>query len=156
MVDEAQPSEIGPYRIIKTLGEGAMARVYLAELVAAGGFRRKCALKVVHPEFARDSKFIELMQREARLGALLEHPNIVNTISHGDFKGVHFIDLEYVEGKTLDEFLEMMTKKGKSGLELSFCLQIILPILRGLDYAHNFTDESWEGPPTSCCPTRPS
>jgi len=124
-----------------------MARVYLAELVAAGGFRRKCALKVVHPEFARDSKFIELMQREARLGALLEHPNIVNTISHGDAKGVHFIDLEYVEGKTLDEFLEMMLKKGKSGLELSFCLQIILPILRGLDYAHNFTDESWEGPP---------
>ena len=147
MVDEAHPSQIGPYRIIKTLGEGAMARVYLAELVATGGFRRKCALKVVHPEFARDSKFIELMQREARLGALLEHPNIVNTISHGDFKGVHFIDLEYVEGKTLDEFLDMMLKKGKRGLELSFCLQIILPILRGLDYAHNFTDESWEGPP---------
>ena len=146
-MNEEHPSQIGNYRIIKTLGEGAMARVYLAERVATGGFRRKCALKVVHPEFARDSKFIELMQREARLGALLEHPNIVNTISHGDFDGIHFIDLEYVEGKTLAEFLEMMTQKGKSGLELSFCLQIILPILRALDYAHNFTDESWEGPP---------
>ena len=146
-MNEEHPSQIGNYRIIKTLGEGAMARVYLAERVATGGFRRKCALKVVHPEFARDSKFIELMQREARLGALLEHPNIVNTISHGDFDGIHFIDLEYVEGKTLAEFLEMMISKGKSGLELSFCLQIILPILRALDYAHNFTDESWEGPP---------
>lgn len=124
-----------------------MARVYLAELVAAGGFRRKCALKVVHPEFARDQKFIELMQREARLGALLDHPNIVNTISYGDVDGVHFIDLEYVEGKTLDEFLEMMRTKGKHGLDMGFCLQIILPILRGLDYAHSFTDEKWEGPP---------
>ena len=144
---EDQPKKIGNYRIIKTLGEGAMARVYLAELAAEGGFRRKCALKVVHPEFARDRKFIELMQREARLGALLEHPNIVNTISHGDFDGVHYIDLEYVEGKTLAEFLEMMDLKGRSGLDLGFCLQIILPILRGLHYAHNFSDESWEGPP---------
>jgi len=124
-----------------------MARVYLAELLATGGFRRKCALKVVHPEFARDDKFINLMQREARLGALLEHPNIINTISYGDADGVHFIDLEYVEGKTLAEFLDMMHEKGKSGLDMGFCLQIILPILRGLDYAHSFTDERWEGPP---------
>lgn len=121
-----------------------MAQVYLAELSTVGGFRRKVALKIVHPEFARDKKFLQLMGREAMIGSRLQHPNIVETLEFNEADGRTFLALEYVEGQTLEQLLERIRNEGRDGLPLDFCLELILPVLEGLAYAHTLPSSSGE------------
>ncbi len=129
-------NRIGRYRVIKPLGEGAMAMVYLAELESLGGFRRKVALKVVRPEYARDANFIKLMGREAMIGSFLQHPNIVETLEFNEADGRSFLALEFVEGQTLEEFLTKLKQQGREGIPLDVGLRMGIDILRGLAYAH--------------------
>jgi len=128
--------QIGRYRLIKELGEGAMARVYLAELETGIGFKRKVALKVVRPEYAKDKKFVALMGREAMIGSMLQHPNIVQTLEFNEADGRSFLALEFVEGETLGELLEKDTGEGP-GLPLMVALEAMVQVLKGLSYAHN-------------------
>jgi len=143
VVDLTQ-TQIGRYKVLKTLGEGAMAQVYLAELSTLGGFRRKVALKIVHPEFARDKKFLQLMGREAMIGSRLQHPNIVETLEFNEADGRTFLALEYVEGQTLEQLLDRIRNEGRDGLPVDFCLELILPVLEGLAYAHTLPGNQGE------------
>ena len=130
--------QLGRYRIVRSLGQGAMADVYLAELETIGGFKRKAALKVVREEFARDPKFAQLLVREAMIGSHLQHPNIVETLEFDDLEGRMFLALEFVEGQTVEELLEEQRESGSRGLPPDLALEIIIQVLRGLSYAHNF------------------
>ncbi|HET8670206.1 MAG TPA: hypothetical protein VFM05_06125, partial [Candidatus Saccharimonadales bacterium] len=64
----------GRYRVLKKLGDGGMGAVYLAEQVAIG---RNVALKVLHPDYARDQEFVRRFRQEARLAASLNHRNVI-------------------------------------------------------------------------------
>ena len=132
-----QPTRIGRYEIIRPLGEGAMAQVFLAELQTFGGFRRKVALKIVRPEFARDPKFGQLMSREAMIGSLLQHPNVVETLEFNEADGRMFLALEFVEGETVEDLLKATKAETGTGLPLDLSLEIIVQVLKGLGYAHN-------------------
>lgn len=114
-----------------------MASVYLAELETEIGFRRKVALKVVRNEFAKDSKFIALMSREAMIGSLLQHPNIVQTLEFNEADGRCFLALEYVEGETLEEMLNRHRTERNSGLPIPVALEAMVQVLKGLGYAHS-------------------
>lgn len=135
--------QIGRYRLIKPLGEGAMAAVYLAELETGIGFRRKVALKVVRQEFAEDRKFIDLMSREAMIGSMLQHPNIVQTLEFNEVDGRSFLALEFVEGQTLETLLAKRRERNEGGLPLLVALEAMVQVLKGLAYAH--TLQSPEG-----------
>ncbi len=135
--------QIGRYRLIKELGEGAMARVYLAELETGIGFKRKVALKVVRPEFAKDKKFVALMSREAMIGSMLQHPNIVQTLEFNEADGRSFLALEFVEGETLGELMDHNEDAEGRGLPLMLALEVMVQVLKGLSYAHNL--QSHEG-----------
>ena len=145
MTDSSDPTQIGRYRILKPLGQGAMATVYLAELATLGGFRRKVALKVVRDEFARDAKFGQLMAREAMIGSLLQHPSIVETLEFNEADGRMFLALEFVEGQTVEELMKGAKTEGRPSLSLVHSLEIIIQVLQGLAYAHSLETDEGEG-----------
>jgi len=94
--------ELGDYRVLRRIGAGGMAEVYLAEQRSLG---RQVALKVLKPALAGDRVYVDRFVREAQAAASLVHANIVQIYDVGHAGGVHFIAQEYVRGKNLAEVL---------------------------------------------------
>jgi serine/threonine-protein kinase len=92
----------GDYRILRRLGRGAMAEVYLAE---QSSLRRQVAIKILLPQLAADSNYIERFRLEAQAAASLVHANIVQIYEVGQRDGLHYIAQEYVPGQNLKEFV---------------------------------------------------
>jgi beta-lactam-binding protein with PASTA domain/tRNA A-37 threonylcarbamoyl transferase component Bud32 len=92
----------GRYRVIRRLGSGGMANVYLAEDEELG---RRVAIKVLDDKHAHDEQFIERFRREAKNAASLSHPNIVSIYDRGDSEGTYYIAMEYIEGRTLKDLI---------------------------------------------------
>lgn len=93
---------LGDYRLLRRLGRGAMAEVYLAE---QSSLRRQVAIKVLKRELAGDAVYIRRFQLEAQAAAALVHANIVQIHEVGCVDGIHYIAQEYVQGRNLNEFL---------------------------------------------------
>lgn len=119
----------GRYEIVKSIGEGGMANVYLANDKILD---RKVAIKVLRGDLANDEKFIRRFQREAQSVANLSHPNIVEVYDVEEEEGQHYIVMEYIEGKTLKQLLQ---KRGS--LTLSEVIDIMLQLTDGLAHAHD-------------------
>jgi len=100
------PDRFGKYRVLRRIASGGMAEVYLCRLTGEEGFRKRVALKVVHPRHADDPRFRELFAREARLAASLSHPNLIQVFDFGREGGAHFLAMEYVEGWNLAQAAE--------------------------------------------------
>lgn len=100
------PDRFGKYRVLRRIASGGMAEVYLCRLTGEEGFRKRVALKVVHPRYANDPRFRELFAREARLAASLSHPNLVQVFDFGREGDAHFLAMEYVEGWNLAQAAE--------------------------------------------------
>jgi serine/threonine-protein kinase len=100
------PDSFGKYRVLRRIASGGMAEVYLCRLSGEEGFRKRVALKVVHPRHADDPRFRELFAREARLAASLSHPNLVQVFDFGREGDAHFLAMEYVEGWNLAQAFE--------------------------------------------------
>jgi len=95
--------EVAGFRILRKLGSGGMAYVYLAEQCSLG---RQVALKVLHEQLANDPTYVDRFLNEARSAASLVHPNIVQIHEVGQAEGLHFIAQEFVAGKNLAQILE--------------------------------------------------
>ena len=93
----------GRYEIIKEIGSGGMANVYLARCRV---LNRLVAIKVLKAEFANDSEFLSRFNKEAQAAAAINSPNIVNVYDVGHDGDIHYIVMEYVEGKTLKEYID--------------------------------------------------
>src|ERR687895_857683 len=92
----------GRYRILRRLGTGGMANVYLAEDEELG---RRVAIKILNDRHASDESFVERFRREAKNAAGLSHPNIVSIYDRGEAEGTYYIAMEYLEGRSLKELL---------------------------------------------------
>jgi eukaryotic-like serine/threonine-protein kinase len=92
----------GRYEIQDLLGQGGMARVFRGTDQVLG---RTVAVKVLSPQFARDDQFVARFRREAQAAAGLNHPNIVSVYDTGDQGDVHYIVMEYVQGRTLRDVI---------------------------------------------------
>lgn len=97
---------LGDFHILRRLGQGGMGQVYLAEQIS---LRRKVALKILRDDLAADEKSLQRFKVEATNVARATHANIVQVYLVGESKGLHFMALEYVEGRNLRDYLE---KKG--------------------------------------------
>jgi len=95
---------IGPYRIVEKLGQGGMATVYKAYHASLD---RYVALKALHPAFSEDKSFASRFQREARVVAKLEHPNIVPVYDYAEHEGRPFLVMKFIEGDTLKARLDL-------------------------------------------------
>jgi hypothetical protein len=96
------PDQLGPYRLVKPLGQGGMGTVYLAEDVK---LRRQAALKVMLPEVATDPQAKDRFLREARAAAALRSDHVVTVYQVGDEGGTPFIAMELLRGMPLDAYL---------------------------------------------------
>ncbi len=117
------------YQIIKSIGEGGMANVYLALDTILD---RNVAVKVLRGDLANDDKFVRRFQREALSASSLSHPNIVEVYDVGEDNGNYYIVMEYIEGKQLKELLKKRDK-----LTLSEVIDIMLQITDGMSVAHD-------------------
>ena len=90
------------YRILRKLGSGGMANVYLAEDEELG---RRVAVKILNERYAGDDLFIERFRREAKSAAGLSHPNIVSIYDRGEAEGTYYIAMEVIEGRSLKELI---------------------------------------------------
>ncbi|WP_405133467.1 serine/threonine-protein kinase [Nocardia sp. NBC_01388] len=122
-------SILGGYRIERTLGSGGMGTVYLAEHPTLG---RYVALKVLWPQLAFDPEYRARFEREAKLAAGLDHPNVVAVQNKGEDRGYLWIALQYVNGMDAATALELDPEAMSPGR----ALRIVGEIGKGLDYAH--------------------
>jgi beta-lactam-binding protein with PASTA domain/tRNA A-37 threonylcarbamoyl transferase component Bud32 len=118
----------GRYRIIRKLGSGGMANVYLAEDEELG---RRVAIKILNDRYANDELFIERFRREAKSAAALSHPNIVSIYDRGEAEGTYYIAMEVIEGRSLKE---MILTRGP--LPIPTALTLAREILDALQFAH--------------------
>ena len=117
------------YEIIKSIGEGGMANVYLGHDTILD---RNVAIKVLRGDLANDEKFVRRFQREALSASSLAHPNIVEMYDVGEDDGTYYIVMEYVEGKTLKQLL-----KKRGTLTLSEAIDIMSQLTDGMAHAHD-------------------
>ena len=116
------------YEIVKSIGEGGMANVYLAHDLILD---RDVAIKILRGDLSGDEKFVRRFQREALAASSLSHPNIVEMYDVGEDKGMYYIVMEYVKGVTLKQLL-----KKRGALTLSECIDIMLQLTDGISHAH--------------------
>jgi eukaryotic-like serine/threonine-protein kinase len=118
----------GRYRIIRKLGSGGMANVYLAEDEELG---RRVAIKILNDRHASDDQFVERFRREAKNAAGLSHPNIVSIYDRGEAEGTYYIAMEYLEGRSLKERIV-----ADGPLPISDAIEVTRQILRAIGFAH--------------------
>ncbi len=104
---------LGEFRLLRRLGSGGMADVYLAEQTS---LKRQVAIKVLRPAFVSDETYLKRFEREATAAAGLTHPNIVQVYAIGESDGIHYIAQEYVHGLNLREYL---SRKGPPDLPVA-------------------------------------
>ena len=117
------------YEIIKTIGEGGMANVYLARDLILD---RNVAIKVLRGDLSSDEKFVRRFRREALSASSLSHPNIVEIYDVGEDDGDYYIVMEYVEGKNLKQLLKKREK-----LTAAEVVDIMLQITSAMGCAHD-------------------
>ncbi|NLE43841.1 MAG: Stk1 family PASTA domain-containing Ser/Thr kinase [Chloroflexi bacterium] len=116
------------YEVIRTLGAGGMAEVYLAEDRVLG---RQVALKVLSSRFTHDEQFIERFRREASSAAGLNHPNIVQIYDRGEAEGTYYIAMEYLDGRSLKEIIVKYAP-----LSPDLIASVAVQIVEALRFAH--------------------
>lgn len=129
----------GSYDLLRKLGAGGMAEIFLARPIEPARSAERYALKRLLPEFAAAPEFVELFEREMRLATRLHHPNLLGVRDSGQAEGRYFIASEYVEGLDCWKISRRLARAGEV-LPLSQVIQIICGALRGLEYIHELRD----------------
>ena len=116
----------GRYRVLRKIGSGGMADVWLAE---DDHLQRQVALKILHTRFAQDREFVERFRREAESAAGLHHPNVVAVFDRGEVEGTYYIAMQYLEGRSLKQLIDV-------GLTPEQAVYLIRQVLEGARFAH--------------------
>ena len=118
----------GRYKIVRKLGAGGMANVYLAEDQELG---RRVAIKILNDRHANDDQFVERFRREAKNAAALSHPNIVSIYDRGEAEGTYYIAMEFLDGRSLKE---LIVTRGPAPVPVA--VEYTRQILSALRFAH--------------------
>lgn len=130
------PHPFGRYELLGPLGEGGMARVFRARLRGPGQFEKPLAVKVIRSRPLSSTRQRDGLMREARLGALLSHPNVVHTLECGEVDGQLFVAMELVDGGTLESVI-----RAAGPPPPSVALELAVQICLGVHHAHELRAE---------------
>ena len=127
----------GSFRLVRKIAQGGMATVYEAEQLGPAGFAKRVALKVIHPQYAKEKTWLQLFIDEAKLSANLVHGNIVQIYQLGEVDGQYFIAMEYIQGPTLRNMIDRHRELDRL-IPVTVAAYIASRVCRALDFAHNF------------------
>lgn len=116
------------YQIIKSLGEGGMADVYLAVDTI---LNREVAIKMLRGELSNDPVTLLRFQREANAASKLNHPNVVQVFDVGEYEGRHYIVMEHVRGRTLKQLIQL-----RGALHKEEAVNIMKQVVSAVQHAH--------------------
>jgi Protein kinase domain len=131
-------ANIGRWEVVRRLGSGGMADVYLAQTKGEAGFEKLVAIKVMHGHLARNQRAVDHFLDEARLAARIHHPNVVAIQDLGKIGNDYVIVMEYVDGLDLERLLTS-ARLGKRPIPVAVGLGILCRICDGLEAAHRAT-----------------
>jgi hypothetical protein len=134
------PVPFGRYELLRPLGEGGMARVYLAITRSTGGFERLFVIKRLHEPLTRQPDAVRQFMDEARLGASLIHSNIVPVYDFGEVDGEYYMASEYILGRDLDAVLRRSFERDGEPMEPATVFFVAQEVLKALGYAHTRQD----------------
>ncbi|RKH41719.1 serine/threonine-protein kinase [Corallococcus sicarius] len=142
-VDKVTPPPVAPgpevrfgkYRMVQQLASGGMAHIFLATLDGPDGFSKPCVIKRILPEYANLEPFSRMFADEAKVAALLTHPNIVQVFDFGKIDGQYYLAMEWIQGQSLDR---MMRHAAKAAIPLGarVTLEVGIAMADALSYAH--------------------
>jgi serine/threonine protein kinase len=132
---------LGKYTVVRRLGAGGMAEVFLCTLRGIGGFEKQVVVKRIRPDIADDSEFVAMFFDEARLAANLSHPNVIQVFEVDQIDGTPYIAMEYVKGPTLASLLQRIKTRG-GPTPYGHLARIFAGVSAGLDHAHRADDAS--------------
>ena len=125
----------GRYTLIRRLAVGGMAEIYLARQAAMAGFEKEVVIKRLRQELADDPRIVEMFLDEAKIGAQLNHPNIVHVYDVDEHEGVPYIAMEYIIGEELNELCRRGIQHGRF-LPLEHAVELIRQAAAGMGYFH--------------------
>ncbi|HTJ81760.1 MAG TPA: serine/threonine-protein kinase [Polyangiaceae bacterium] len=141
LLDPSDPRRrLDRYELIGEIATGGMATVFLARRGGVGGFQRFVAIKRLHPHLQNEPEFVEMFLDEARLAALIHHPNVVPILEVGENETGYYLVMEYVEGDTLSRIVARTMSLGQLPPR-HVVLRIVLDTLAGLHAAHELRDD---------------
>ena len=133
--EERAPRRLGPYELVRPLGRGGFAEVWLARRTGPGGFEVRVAIKTVRIELRTDPTFQQMFTDEAKLVARINHPNVVSIFELGEEGDVLYLVMEYVTGRPLNVLGYMMKRAGKT-IPIGILMRILADTCAGLHAAH--------------------
>lgn len=136
---------LGQYKLLQRIAIGGMAEIFLAEKPGPAGFSRKLAIKRILPHRADDIEFVEMFLNEARLVAMLNHPNIVQIYDLGEVDGTYYLAMEYVDGYDLGQILDKSDELNQP-IPPAYIARLIAQAASGLHYAHSYNDPQTRQP----------
>jgi len=131
--------QFGPYRLVRQIAVGGMAEIHLAKTKGIAGFEKYVALKMIHPNFAEDEQFIEMLVDEAKIAVQLTHGNIAQTFDLGRVGETYYITMEYVDGADLYKILRRASEQDLE-MPLDVCAFVGKEVASALDHAHRKRD----------------
>jgi|HubBroStandDraft_6_1064221.scaffolds.fasta_scaffold154179_2 serine/threonine protein kinase len=125
----------GRYTLLRRLAVGGMAEIYLARQAAMAGFEKEVVIKRLRTELADDPRIVEMFLDEAKIGAQLNHPNIVHVYDVDEHDGIPYIAMEYIVGEELNELCRRGISHGRF-LPLEHAVELIRQAAAGMGYFH--------------------
>src|SRR5688572_23345224 len=126
----------GKYELLALLAVGGTAEVFLARSAGEAGFEKVLVVKRLLEALAENREFVDMFLDEARLGARLDHSNIVQTIDLGEVDGHYFIALEYLAGLSLAQLIRKAIERLGRGLPVDLAIGMVAQACSGLHFAH--------------------
>ncbi len=128
----------GKYRLMAHLATGGMAEIFLASQSSLAGFEKLIVIKRILPNLARESRFVEMFFDEARIAAMLNHPNVVQIFDLGRVDGKYFIAMEYLPGESLSSLIRKCRSRNTT-IPPELAAGIVMKAAEGLHHAHSLT-----------------
>jgi eukaryotic-like serine/threonine-protein kinase len=132
-------TSLGSYRVLCELGRGSMAVVYLARAHGVGGFERLWALKMIHSHLSEVREFVDLFLNEARIAAMIHHPNVIAVHDIDLHEERYYLRMDYVSGETLSAALDR-TWNASRPFPIDVACEIVAAACDGLHAAHELRD----------------